>query len=49
MECKNGDDSMGDCVASCAADGGVGGEAWKTDVFSIKKNNKQNCVPIWCK
>lgn len=25
MECKNGDDSMGDCVASCAADGGVGG------------------------
>lgn len=34
MECKNGDDSMGDCVASCAADGGVGGWAWKTDVFS---------------
>lgn len=34
MECKNGEDSMGDCVASCAADGGVGGWAWKTDVFS---------------
>lgn len=32
MECKNGDDSMGDCVASWAADGGVGGLAWKTDV-----------------
>lgn len=30
MECKNGDDSIGDCVASCAADGGVGGWAWKT-------------------
>lgn len=31
MECKNGDDSMGACVASCAADGGDGGFAWKTE------------------
>lgn len=30
MECKNSDDSIDDCVASCAADGGVGGCAWKT-------------------
>lgn len=30
MECKNGDDSIGACVASWAADGGVGGFAWKT-------------------
>lgn len=32
MECENGDDSMGDWVASCAADGGVGGCAWKTAI-----------------
>lgn len=45
MECKNGDDCIGDCVASCAADGGVGGCAWKTDVFgsnlySIERKTK---------
>lgn len=37
MECKNGEDSMGDWVASCAADGGVGGCAWKTVVSAFAK------------
>lgn len=36
MECKNGDDSIGACVASWAADGGVGGCAWKTK-FQIRR------------
>lgn len=36
MECENGDDSIGDWVASCAADGGDGGCAWKT-VFEKRK------------
>lgn len=37
MECKNGDDSMGASVASCAAEGGVGGFAWKTErtIYSV--------------
>lgn len=44
MECKNGDDSRGDCVASWAADGGVGGWAWKTVVsakFRVPKRGKR--------
>lgn len=44
MECKNGDDSMGARVASCAADGGVGGFAWKTeknDLFHVVSECKE--------
>lgn len=40
MECKNGDDSMGASVASCAADGGVGGFAWKTVFFEQKERKR---------
>lgn len=36
MEWKNGVDSSGDCVASCAAEGGVGGWAWKTGILTNK-------------
>lgn len=44
MECKNGDSSTGDWVASWAADGGVGGLAGKTDASKESGNENQELV-----